>query len=110
MSHVFCTPQADDLSKISNIAQEDSIKKSDMILMRFTPALLSGAPEILVEAPITHPFLVKDKGKIIEAYDFTEKMAFTIFCRLVFPKPNFNRRTLRHSLSRTFRRRCLPPT
>lgn len=54
--------QADDLSKISNIAQEDSINKSDMILMRFTPAHLSGAPDILVEAPITHPFLVKDKG------------------------------------------------
>ena len=30
--------------------------------MRFTPAHLSGAPDILVEAPITHPFLVKDKG------------------------------------------------
>lgn len=31
-------------------------------LLRFTPAHLSGAPDILVEAPITHPFLVKDKG------------------------------------------------
>ena len=50
-----------------------------MILMRFTPALLSGAPDILVEAPITHPFLVKDKGMKINDYNFTEKLAFTYF-------------------------------
>ena len=50
-----------------------------MILMRFTPALLSGAPDILVEAPITHPFLVKDKGTKIDIYNFTEKLAFTYF-------------------------------
>jgi hypothetical protein len=31
-------------------------------LMQFTPAHLSGAPDILVEVPVTHPFLVKDKG------------------------------------------------
>ena len=54
--------QADDLKPSANTAQEDS-RKSDVILFRFTPAHLSGAPDILVEAPITHPFLVKDKGK-----------------------------------------------
>lgn len=51
--------QADDLKPSANT--EDS-RKSDVILFRFTPAHLSGAPDILVEAPITHPFLVKDKG------------------------------------------------
>ena len=54
--------QADDLKPSANT--EDS-RKSDVILFRFTPAHLSGAPDILVEAPITHPFLVKDKGMLI---------------------------------------------
>jgi len=31
-------------------------------ILRFTPAQLSGAPDILVEVPLSHPFLVKDKG------------------------------------------------
>lgn len=43
-------------------ADESSEAASTEVILRFSPAQLSGAPDILVEAPISHPFLVKDKG------------------------------------------------
>ena len=43
-------------------SEEGSEEHSGETILRFTPAQLSGAPDILVEVPLSHPFLVKDKG------------------------------------------------
>merc|ERR1711976_669075 len=43
-------------------SEESEAQSVGETILRFTPAQLSGAPDILVEVPLSHPFLVKDKG------------------------------------------------
>jgi len=54
--------QADESTKNLIHAEDASASTASKVLLRFSPAHLSGAPDIFVEAPVTHPFLVKDKG------------------------------------------------
>ena len=46
----------------------ESSKGHTVLLLRMGPHRVDNAPDILADCPIDHPFFVKDKGSLYNAY------------------------------------------